>query len=92
MSFLLLQHFEKLVEEHFRRRYQHILAACRAYMEGTPVGSDYHFGATNLENPNQSSTGFKIMLAKIFPRLIKTFSSKGIDCSQFVEAENVLIL
>ncbi|XP_022925845.1 probable ubiquitin-conjugating enzyme E2 24 [Cucurbita moschata] len=80
------KHFEALVEEHFRRRYQHILAACRAYMEGTPVGADYHSGAKKLVNPNQSSTGFKIMLAKIYPRLIKTFSSKGIDCSQFFEA------
>lgn len=86
------KHFESFVEEHFRRRYQHILAACRAYMEGTPVGSDYDCGATKLENPNQSSTGFKIMLAKIFPRLIKTFSSKGIDCSQFVGAENGLVV
>ena len=80
------------MEEHFRRRYQHILAACRAYMEGTPVGSDYQCGTTKPENPDQSSTGFKIMLAKIFPRLIKTFSSKGFDCSQFMEAENGLIL
>ncbi|KAL0542818.1 hypothetical protein IC582_017896 [Cucumis melo] len=86
------KHFETLVEEHFRRRYQHILAACRAYMEGTPVGSDYQRGTTKPENPNQSSTGFKIMLAKIFPRLIKTFSSKGFDCTQFMEAENGFIL
>ncbi|KAL2931964.1 putative ubiquitin-conjugating enzyme E2 24 [Bienertia sinuspersici] len=36
-------HFEELVEEHFERRSQQILSACKGYMEGMPIG----FGEQN---------------------------------------------
>ncbi|KAK7252154.1 hypothetical protein RIF29_35913 [Crotalaria pallida] len=77
------KHFESLVEEHFRRRSQHILLACKAYLEGAPVGCD--FGKNEHENQKGTSTGFKIMLAKLFPMLVEAFSDKGIDCSQFID-------
>lgn len=56
-------------------------------MEGAPVGCA--FGCKDSgENFQQSSKGFKIMLAKLFPKLVEAFSGKGIDCSQFSEPEN----
>ncbi|GAA0162406.1 ubiquitin-protein ligase [Lithospermum erythrorhizon] len=78
------QHFEKLVEEHFNRHSEAILLACKAYMGGALVGSP--FGSKNTEQENQcrSSTGFKIMLAKVFPGLVEAFSNKGVDCSRFL--------
>lgn len=74
------KHFEGLVEEHFERRSQHILSACKAYMEGAPIGFE-----TRTEHEKGNSTGFKIMLAKLFPKLVEAFSDKGIDCRRFIE-------
>lgn len=78
-----MQHFEALVEEHFRKRSQHILLACKAYLEGASIGC----GKTEHENQKGTSAGFRIMLAKLVPRLVEAFSDKGIDCSQFVELQ-----
>ncbi|KAJ9168853.1 hypothetical protein P3X46_020336 [Hevea brasiliensis] len=90
MLYLLRQppkHFEALIEEHLRQRSQYILLACKAYMEGAPVA--YPFGRGQIEHESQKggSTGFKIMLAKLFPKLVEAFAAKGIDCSQFTELE-----
>lgn len=71
------------MEEHFRQRSRHILLACKAYLEGAPIGG----GNTENENQKGTSTGFKIMLAKLFPKLVEAFSDKGIDCSQFAEMQ-----
>ncbi|KAB1201055.1 putative ubiquitin-conjugating enzyme E2 24 [Morella rubra] len=79
------KHFEALVEEHFRRRSQHILMACKAYMEGAPVGYAFGHGKTEGENLKGSSTGFKIMLAKLLPKLVEAFAEKGMDYSQSIE-------
>ncbi|XP_021740597.1 probable ubiquitin-conjugating enzyme E2 24 isoform X1 [Chenopodium quinoa] len=76
------KHFEELVEEHFERRSQHILSACKSYMKGAPIGF-----CTKVENEKGNSMGFKIMLAKLFPKLVQAFSDKGIDCNQFIEPE-----
>ena len=86
-EYCLLQHFEAMVEEHFRQRSQHILSACKAYLEGAPIGCA--FGSEKAEDENQkgTSTGFKIMLAKLFLKLVAAFSDKGIDCSQFMELQ-----
>lgn len=73
------KHFEGLVKEHFARRSQHILSACKAYMEGAPVGFE-----TIVKHEKGNSTGFKIMLAKLFPKLVEAFTDKGIDCRQFI--------
>jgi len=71
------------VEEHFQQRSKHILVACKAYLEGALIGGE------KIEHVNQkgTSTGFKIMLAKLFPKLVEAFSDKGIDCSQFVDMQ-----
>ncbi|XP_059437350.1 probable ubiquitin-conjugating enzyme E2 24 [Corylus avellana] len=80
------KHFEALVEDHFKRRSQHILMACKAYMEGAPVGCAFGCGKTdNVENLTGNSTGFKIMLAKLLPKLVEAFADRGMDYSQFIE-------
>ncbi|KAA8519796.1 hypothetical protein F0562_014114 [Nyssa sinensis] len=79
------KHFEALVEEHFGRHSKNILLACNAYMEGAPVGCAFGYRRSEQESQQGSSTGFKIMLAKLFPKLVEAFSDKGIDCSQFIE-------
>ncbi|KAL2341894.1 hypothetical protein Fmac_009834 [Flemingia macrophylla] len=81
------KHFEALVEEHFRQRSKPILLACEAYLEGAPIGCAVGDGKTEHENQKGTSAGFKIMLAKLFPKLAEAFSNKGIDCSQFAEMQ-----
>ena len=84
---MILQHFEALVDEHFGRRSQHILTACKAYMNGAPVGCVVGCDKTDHDHQKGSSTGFKIMLSKLLPKLFEAFSEKGIDCSQVVMPE-----
>ncbi|KAK7327883.1 hypothetical protein VNO77_21976 [Canavalia gladiata] len=86
------KHFEALVEEHFRQRSEHILLACKAYLEGVPIGCAFEGGKAEHENQKGTSTGFKIMLAKLFPKLVEAFSDKGIDCSQFAEMQKLTVL
>ncbi|ONK69125.1 uncharacterized protein A4U43_C05F19610 [Asparagus officinalis] len=63
--------FEELVEEHFTRRSHHILQACKVYMDGAPLGSSLEpEKETCISGQANSSTGFKIMLSKLFPKLI----------------------
>ncbi|CAJ1936476.1 unnamed protein product [Sphenostylis stenocarpa] len=81
------KHFEALVEEHFRSRSQHILLARKAYIEGASIGCAFGSGKTEREDHKGTSAGFKIMLAKLFPKLVEAFCDKGIDCSQFVELQ-----
>lgn len=81
------KHFEALVEEHFGQRAQHILLACKAYSEGAPIGCAFESVKTMHQNQKGTSTGFRIMLAKLLPKLIEAFSGKGIDCSQFVQLQ-----
>ncbi|KAJ8448016.1 hypothetical protein Cgig2_028892 [Carnegiea gigantea] len=68
-------HFEGLIQEHVERHSQHILSACKAYMEGAPIGFE-----SMPEHGKGNSTGFRIMLEKLFPKLVDAFSNKGIDC------------
>ncbi|XP_073141393.1 probable ubiquitin-conjugating enzyme E2 24 [Henckelia pumila] len=68
------KHFEGLVKEHFSRRGSSILLACKAYMEGAPIGYPFSIRETEQENRKGSSTGFKIMLGKLYPRLVEAFS------------------
>ncbi|KAI3765031.1 hypothetical protein L2E82_15052 [Cichorium intybus] len=72
------KHFEALVEEHFSKRYVDILMACKAYLEGVPVGGQ------NVvpKGQNGNSTGFKIMLSKLVPKLVEVFTAKGYDCDE----------
>ncbi|KAG2410157.1 ubiquitin-conjugating enzyme [Vigna angularis] len=80
-------HFEELVEEHFRNRSQNILLACKACLEGASIGCVFGTGKSEDENLKGTSAGFKIMLAKLFPKLVEAFCDKGIDCSQFVNLQ-----
>ncbi|PPR95438.1 hypothetical protein GOBAR_AA25250 [Gossypium barbadense] len=78
------KHFEALVKEHFSKHAETIITACNAYMEGAPVGYALKCGKKDRdENFKGSSTGFKIMLSKLLPKLVEAFSDQGIDCSQF---------
>ncbi|CAK7350588.1 unnamed protein product [Dovyalis caffra] len=90
MLYLIRQppkHFEALVEEHLHRRSQNILLACKSYLEGAPVAYALDCGKTKHENQKGGSTGFKMMLGKLFPKLVEAFSGKGVDCSQFIEQD-----
>jgi len=78
-TFGILQHFEGLIQEHFKRHSWHILSACKAYMEGAPTGFE-----TCAEHANGNSAGFRIMLEKLFPKLVEAFSNMRIDCRQFI--------
>ncbi|RZC65377.1 hypothetical protein C5167_009069 [Papaver somniferum] len=82
-------HFEAFVDEHFRRCSHSILQACEEYMGGTPVGCAFGHGRRFDQEETQrcSSMGFKIMLAKLFPKLVSGFVNKGINCSHFLEPE-----
>lgn len=72
------------MKDHFTHRAQHVLAACKAYMEGVPVGS-----SANLQgNSTTNSTGFKIMLSKLYPKLLEAFSEIGVDCVQEIGPES----
>ncbi|KAH0985681.1 hypothetical protein GBA52_012858 [Prunus armeniaca] len=81
------KHFEELVVEHFTRRSQNIVMACKAYMDGAPVGCAVDFQKTEDKHCKGSSTGFKIMLSKLFPKLVGAFCDKGIDCNRFIGPE-----
>jgi len=78
------KHFEAFVKEHFSRCSTDILSACKAYMEGAPVGCAFGYQNNEQENQHGNSMGFKIMLSKLFPKLVEAFSDKGIDCGQYV--------
>ncbi|KAI3506387.1 hypothetical protein L1887_28745 [Cichorium endivia] len=76
--------FEDLVTEHFKERGYYILKACDAYMKGYLIGS-LSEDASILETsiPNANSVGFKLMLAKIVPKLILALNQVGAKCQEF---------
>uniref|UniRef100_A0A166F0P2 UBC core domain-containing protein n=1 Tax=Daucus carota subsp. sativus TaxID=79200 RepID=A0A166F0P2_DAUCS len=80
-------HFEELVKEHFTRRCNYIVEACNAYMKGVPVGSISGHKIVDKEIGKGSSTGFKIMLAKLLPKLVEAFSENGMDCSNYIQSK-----
>lgn len=88
ICFTTMQNFESLVVEHFRLRSHSILLSCKAYMDGAQVGCAFLHGDFMGESHKSCSMGFKIMLSKLFPKLISVFSEKGMDCHQFLEHEN----
>lgn len=78
-----MQHFEELVMEHFRKRGEYILKACDAYMKGHLIGSLTKDACSSDTNPNSNSVGFKLMLAKVVPKLFSALKQVGADCHQF---------
>jgi len=84
-----LQHFEDFVAAHFRDCARNILAACKAYTEGVPVGSAAV--GTVIEDVVQDKAGkrnksndFKSTLSKMMNLLITNFAKNGsTDIEQF---------
>ncbi|KAG5219193.1 ubiquitin-conjugating enzyme family protein [Salix suchowensis] len=77
--------FEDLVvKEHFRRRGYYILKACDAYMQGNLIGSlARDASVSSKESSSLTSVGFKLMLAKIVPKLYLALNEVGADCNEF---------
>ncbi|KAF3549780.1 hypothetical protein DY000_02005407 [Brassica cretica] len=77
--------FEELIKDHFRKRGYYILKACDAYMKGYLIGS-LSKDASVIDvscSANSNSVGFKLMLAKIAPKLFTALSEVGADCNEF---------
>ncbi|PWA84111.1 ubiquitin-conjugating enzyme/RWD-like protein [Artemisia annua] len=75
------KHFEELVGLHFRTRAHAILSACRAYMEGVPVGS---ITDEKIPDEKSGSKSFQVAVARMLNGLISNFSRSGAaDCDQF---------
>jgi ubiquitin-conjugating enzyme E2 O len=78
------------VREHFHQRGHYILGAYNAYMMGVQVGclsGEAMMGVHGREDTQStSSIGFKIMLAKLIPKLVSAFKEVGVDCEEFVNA------
>lgn len=73
-----------LIKEHFRSRGHNILKACDAYMKGYLIGSlTRDASVSDNSSANLNSTGFKLMLAKIVPKLFISLSEVGADCEEF---------
>ncbi|KAL5706418.1 (E3-independent) E2 ubiquitin-conjugating enzyme [Ranunculus cassubicifolius] len=76
--------FEELIKDHFRRRGYYLLKACDAYMKGYLIGSlGEDACVTDKSSENSTSVGFKLMLAKILPKLITTLTDVGADVENF---------
>jgi len=79
---------EEPVRRHFRRRGRFVLRACEAYLhKGCPVGTlDADACAVTEGSSSQQtcSTGFRLAVARIMPRLVEAFVAIGADgCEQF---------
>lgn len=75
--------FEELVLEHFRKRGPFILKACDAYMKGHLIGSLAKDASAGDSNANSNSVGFKLMLAKVLPKLLSALNEVGAECQEF---------
>ncbi|KAK6916734.1 Ubiquitin-conjugating enzyme E2 [Dillenia turbinata] len=81
--------FENLIKEHFKRRGYYILKACDAYMKGYLIGSLTKDASISDENnANSTSAGFKLMLAKIVPKLFSSLKEVGAQCEGFEHLEH----
>jgi ubiquitin-conjugating enzyme E2 O len=72
-----LQHFEDFVFSHFRSRAHTILAACKAYTEGAPVGFVDNDGAQDNVGGDNRSIEFRSKLGKMMSMLITCFTKNG---------------
>ncbi|KAL1541174.1 putative ubiquitin-conjugating enzyme E2 23 [Salvia divinorum] len=75
--------FEELVLEHFRKRGPYILKACDAYMNGNLIGSLAKDASASDSITNFNSVGFKLMLAKLLPKLVYALNDVGAMCQGF---------
>ncbi|KAB5561471.1 hypothetical protein DKX38_006428 [Salix brachista] len=77
--------FEDLVKEHLRRRGYYILKACDAYMQGNLIGSlARDASVSSKKSSSLTSVGFKLMLAKIVPKLYLALNEVGADCHETI--------
>ncbi|XP_051144477.1 probable ubiquitin-conjugating enzyme E2 23 [Andrographis paniculata] len=83
--------FEELVAEHFRKRGRYILKACDAYMKGHLIGSLAKDASviSDTNNTNTNSVGFKLMLAKIVPKLFTALTEVGAECGEFKHLNSI---
>ncbi|KAK1388502.1 putative ubiquitin-conjugating enzyme E2 23 [Heracleum sosnowskyi] len=76
--------FEVLVKEHFKKRGHYILKACDAYMKGYLIASLTEDASLSDKSiPDANSVGFKLMLAKIVPKLFLALTEVGACCDEF---------
>lgn len=85
------KHFEEFVREHFKQRGPYILQACHAYMRGSPVGSLREDATVSplhgCDMEQTSSTGFRLMIAKLMPRLTAALTDVGANCEQYEQLD-----
>ncbi|KAL6623334.1 hypothetical protein ACP70R_033213 [Stipagrostis hirtigluma subsp. patula] len=79
--------FEAFVRDHFRRRGQHVLRACEAYLDGCVVGTlDGEARAAERSRERPCSVGFRLALTNVVPRLVDAFTAIGAQgCDQFIK-------
>jgi hypothetical protein len=84
----LFQNFEDFVVDHFVTRAHDILGACKAYMEGTRVGSFVKGGGVQVVHKSEQLLiyeNFKDELSRHMKELVTLFSRIGVkDCEQFL--------
>lgn len=62
----------------------YILKACDAYMQGFLIGSLIKDASVSSNSSaNSNSVGFKLMLAKIVPKLFLALKEIGVECEEF---------
>ncbi|KAL6643709.1 hypothetical protein ACP70R_018475 [Stipagrostis hirtigluma subsp. patula] len=76
--------FEAFIRDHFRRRGRHVLRACESYLKGCLVSTlDGEARATEGSRERQCSTGFKVAITNMVPRLVSAFTGIGAEgCEQ----------
>ncbi|XP_015080754.1 putative ubiquitin-conjugating enzyme E2 38 [Solanum pennellii] len=79
------KHFEDLVKGHFRCHAVDILSACKAYIEGAPVGSVVNGIVQDLSaTAEKSSVTFRESVSRMKNGLISLFTKNGAnDCDRF---------
>ncbi|XP_009590213.1 putative ubiquitin-conjugating enzyme E2 38 isoform X1 [Nicotiana tabacum] len=78
------KHFEDLVIGHFRCYAVDILSACKAYVEGAPVGSVVKGKVQGNATEDRSSPIFRESVSRMMNGLISLFTKNGAkDCDRF---------
>lgn len=61
----------------------YILKACDTYMKGFLIGSLRKDASNSSNSANSNSVGFKLMMAKIVPKLFLALNEIGVECEEF---------
>ncbi|XP_021894665.1 uncharacterized protein LOC110812246 [Carica papaya] len=94
MAFLVRKqpkNFEDFIVGHFYTHAHDILAACKAYTEGAPLGSIVQGGIQDVDAGGMPpSNHFKECVAKQIVVLVAEFTALGVeDCDKFAKPANV---